>query len=486
MKKKLDLFNFFYSLGAVIILLGVIAKLLEWEGQDILMTVGLSMEIFIFALSAVKFVPKNDIVQDDINDMPSTFPPMDQPNTGTYINIQNGADPNLSQADINLNNYKSYLDTTDTFSIDLNVDQFGNLNLLSNLSQLDKIVALSQVKDLLYHPDWYQLNTDDYNKLIVLVKNIFGMRMPNFEFLPILIQTPVKLPIPDFESYTILDPVELTVGEIEILCKAFALVNDYNFLDHFVFQEVEESFYLRMKHENEIQIFGGEQEDCIAHIKNYLEVDFVISPNIKAIKDLVFLYDIGLLEELIHVSNYENLEEFISLTNIVASSTDKIRAKLFQKNTPFIYKNDDVLSLQYLQCYVQIGLSFEDIQKGRQIFKDSVLFINNSGNQFVLNDVVNYHNEAIYFGINNEYTILLNDLFQPEQLKHIKFINLVIEQLIGTRIAAKASLDELFGLQMNDFKLEIHNKLNDYLTQSKIAPNGSQLAFILLYKQYNS
>jgi hypothetical protein len=61
MKKKLDLFNFFYSLGAVIILLGVIAKLLEWEGQDILMTVGLSMEIFIFALSAVKFVPKNDI-----------------------------------------------------------------------------------------------------------------------------------------------------------------------------------------------------------------------------------------------------------------------------------------------------------------------------------------------------------------------------------------------------------------------------------------
>ena len=79
MKKKLDLFNFFYSLGAVIILLGVIAKLLEWEGQDILMTVGLSMEIFIFALSAIKFVPKNDIVQDDINDMPSTFPPMDQP-----------------------------------------------------------------------------------------------------------------------------------------------------------------------------------------------------------------------------------------------------------------------------------------------------------------------------------------------------------------------------------------------------------------------
>jgi hypothetical protein len=486
MKKKLDLFNFFYSLGAVIILLGVIAKLLEWEGQDILMTVGLSMEIFIFALSAVKFVPKNDIVQDNINDMPTNFPPMDQPNTGTYINIQNGVDPNLSQADINLNNYKSYLNTTDTFSIDLNVDQFGNLNLLSNLSQLDKIVALSQVKDLLYHPDWYQLNTDDYNKLIVLVKNIFGMRMPNFEFLPILIQTPVKLPVPDFESYTILDPVELTVGEIEILCKAFALVNDYNFLDHFVFQEVEESFYLRMKHENEIQIFGGEQEDCITHIKRYLEVDFVISPNIKAIKDLVFLYDIGLLEELILVSTYENKDEFISLTNIVSASNDKIRTKHFQKNAPFLFLNNDEVSLQYLLCYIQLALSFDDKTKGRQLFEDIISFKNDFGDTFVINDIINYNNDAIYFGINNEYTILLKDLFSLQQLKNLNYINLVIEQVLSAGGTSKAHLDELFGLQINDFKTEIHNKLNDYLAKAKMTPNGSQLAFILLYKQYNS
>jgi hypothetical protein len=486
MKKKLDLFNFFYSLGAVIILLGVIAKLLEWEGQDILMTVGLSMEICIFALSAIKFVPKMEPTEDDYSDLHPPNSSMDQSNTGTFINIQNGIDQNLSQADINLNNYKSYLDTTDSFSIDLNIGQFANLNVLSNLSQLDKIIALSQVKDLLYHPDWYQLNTDDYNKLIVLVKNIFGLRMPNFEFLPILIQTPVKIPAPDFDHFSILEPIELTEGEIEILCKAFALVNNYIFLDHFVFQEIENSYYLRMKYEKEIQIYGGEQNDCIQHIQKFLEVDFVISPNVKAIKDLVFLYDIGLVEELINVSNYENIDEFVSLTNIVASSNDKIRAKLFQKNTPLIYKNDDTINLKYLQCYVQLGLSFDDITKGRQLFKELIVYINNFGNRFVLNDVINYHNEAIYFGINNEYTILLNDLFQPEQLKHIKFINLVIEQLIGTGIAPKATLDELFGLQMNDFKLEIHNKLNDYLNQTKISPNGSQLAFILLYKQYNS
>ena len=486
MKKKLDLFNFFYSLGAVIILLGVIAKLLEWEGQDVLMTVGLSMEIFIFALSAIKFNPLNKDAKEGINDNHTPISSMDQPQTGTFINIQNGMDQNLSQADINLNNYKSYLDTTDSFSIDLNVDQFANLNVLSNLSQIDKIIALSMVKDLLYHPDWYQLNTDDYNKLIVLVKNIFGLRMPNFEFLPILIQTPVKIPTPDFDSFSIIEPIELTPGEIEILCKAFALVNNYNFLDHFVFQEIDNSFYLRMKFENEIQIYGGEHQSCIDHIQKYLEFDFIISPHIKSIKDLVFLYDIGLIEELINVTNYKNIEEFISLTQIVAFTNDKIRAKLFQKFTPFLYHKDHSISLQYLKCYVQLGLSFEDVLKGRFIFKNSVFYINDLGNQFGLMDVINYHNEAIYFGINNEYTLLLNDLFQPEQLQHIKFIHLVIDQIIGTEPISKATLDELFGLQMNDFKLEIYNKLNDYLTQSKVAPNGSQLAFILLYKQYNS
>lgn len=486
MKKKLDLFNFFYSLGAVIILLGVIAKLLEWEGQDVLMTIGLSMEICIFALSAIKFVPQKEALKDKINEDDDSISTFDPPISGTYINIQNSLDTNLSQADINLNNYKSYLATTDSFSIDLNIDQFANLNVLSNLSQLDKIIALSQVKDLLYHPDWYQLNTDDYNKLIVLVKNIFGLRMPNFEFLPILIQTPVKLPLPEFESFTILNPIELTVGEVEVLCRAFALVNNYNFLDHFVFQEIENSFYLRMKNDDEIQIYGGEQEDCIHHIKKYLEVDFVISPNIKSIKDLVFLYDIGLLEELIHVANHENLDEHISLTNLVINSNDKTRIKLFQKKSAFLFYLNDEKCVQYLNTYIQLALSFEDVAKGRLLFEEMISFQDESEVQFVLGDIINYNNDSIYFGANNEYTILLNDLFLPQQLTHLSFINNIIDQLLINQDFNKPQLLELFGLQMNDFKKEIHLKLNNYLAKSKQTPNGSQLAFILLYKQYNS
>jgi len=55
-KKKLDIFNLFYSGAAVVILIGVIAKLLEWPAQDLLITAGLTIEAIVFGVSAIKFV----------------------------------------------------------------------------------------------------------------------------------------------------------------------------------------------------------------------------------------------------------------------------------------------------------------------------------------------------------------------------------------------------------------------------------------------
>ena len=54
--KKLDIFNLFYSGAAVVILIGVIAKLLEWPAQDLLITGGLAIEAVVFGVSAIKFV----------------------------------------------------------------------------------------------------------------------------------------------------------------------------------------------------------------------------------------------------------------------------------------------------------------------------------------------------------------------------------------------------------------------------------------------
>ena len=60
--KKLDIFNLFYSGAAVVILIGVIAKLLEWPAQDLLITGGLAIEAVVFGVSAIKFV---EVKKDD-------------------------------------------------------------------------------------------------------------------------------------------------------------------------------------------------------------------------------------------------------------------------------------------------------------------------------------------------------------------------------------------------------------------------------------
>ncbi len=52
--KKIDVQNFFYSIGAVIILLGVIAKFLEWRSQEILLLTGLATEAFVFIISSIQ------------------------------------------------------------------------------------------------------------------------------------------------------------------------------------------------------------------------------------------------------------------------------------------------------------------------------------------------------------------------------------------------------------------------------------------------
>jgi gliding motility-associated protein GldL len=52
--KSVDRMNFFYSIGAVIILIGVIAKFLEWKYQDALLLAGLSVEALVFTFSSIQ------------------------------------------------------------------------------------------------------------------------------------------------------------------------------------------------------------------------------------------------------------------------------------------------------------------------------------------------------------------------------------------------------------------------------------------------
>jgi phenylpyruvate tautomerase PptA (4-oxalocrotonate tautomerase family) len=101
-KKKLDIFNLFYSGAAVVILIGVIAKLLEWPAQDLLITLGLTIEAIVFGVSAVKFVEvqvKRQVATEEtlaklaegISAISDTMGSAGDDNSSTYVNIQTGA-----------------------------------------------------------------------------------------------------------------------------------------------------------------------------------------------------------------------------------------------------------------------------------------------------------------------------------------------------------------------------------------------------------
>ena len=101
-KKKLDIFNLFYSGAAVVILIGVIAKLLEWPAQDLLITTGLAIEAIVFGVSAIKFVEvqvKSQVatektlakLAEGISAISDTMGSAGDDNSSTYVNIQTGA-----------------------------------------------------------------------------------------------------------------------------------------------------------------------------------------------------------------------------------------------------------------------------------------------------------------------------------------------------------------------------------------------------------
>ena len=146
-KKKLDIFNLFYSGAAVVILIGVIAKLLEWPAQDILITLGLTIEAIVFGVSAVKFVEvqiKREVASEEtlaklaegITAISGSMAAGDD-NSSTYVNIQTGAFEGTG-APIPADSVRVGGSSADQ-GFDLSAYRTDNINLPRNESKLDKL-----------------------------------------------------------------------------------------------------------------------------------------------------------------------------------------------------------------------------------------------------------------------------------------------------------------------------------------------------------
>lgn len=534
-KKKLDIFNLFYSGAAVVILIGVIAKLLEWPAQDLLITLGLSIEAVVFGVSAIKYVEveeKQDIateatlakVADGLGNLASSASAFAGNGGGdTFVNIQTGAsETSVPVAPTSGNHLKvastSYPETTTKLAIDIQAPSVAtqahqtdattasilessgkatvsftppsqapsvSTNASNTLWQLEQLDILSLSKDLFYQPDWIKLSTEEYNHISNLFKKLFNKKIPTKESLPFLAQFPVKIPIPEITELSLTGATNLQVQDVEVLCKAFEIIKVTNLFEHFIIEMVGQEIVIREKQSKETIVYGGEEEAIIGHCQTFYKNELKISPNVECLKPIIKLKDQYLVDYLIQKVNIKDEAEFISLSESLVTKQDETKKKLFNKFKKVKYNTQNDAGYVYLKTLTKLASTFTD-QSLAQDLLTSILEIQvNDGLTITIADVVNSYADTIYFGPKNEYSVVLKDIFVNGELENLNYFNHLIEKLAADNVANKSRLTELFNLKEQDSKKEIFNKLNYHLAKTNTVAGGAQLAFILLYKQYS-
>jgi hypothetical protein len=275
------------------------------------------------------------------------------------------------------------------------------------------------------------------------------------------------------------------MNEVELLCKAFEVINYNSFLDHFIFEQNDETITVRPKKSHETQIFGGEEQVILNHIQQFYAKDFIVSPNLDCIADLIKLKGRVLVEQLTQKVSIKSEDEFISLNQILLTQPDDLKKKLFNKVKKLKYNLSTAAGYSYLKTMVQSTISFRENGVGQELFKNVLEIQVDDSTSISLDDVVNYYADTIYFGPKNEYSVVLSELFVKGELNNLNYVHSIIDKLVADNVASKTKLLEVFNLKEQDSKKDVFNKLNYHLNKTNVAPSGAQLAFILLYKQYS-
>ena len=520
-KKKLDIFNLFYSGAAVVILIGVIAKLLEWPAQDLLITGGLAIEAVVFGVSAIKFVEveaKQEVateatlskVAEGLGNLASNASALGGNGAGdTYVNIQTGnTEVPIPDAPSSGNSLKiasstypeTYPRTSTKLEIDIKAPEeiqkvtptyINSLmpatspNASNTLWQLEQLDILSLSKDLFYQPEWNRLSTEEYNQISTLFRTLFNKKVPTKESLPFLAQFPVKIPVPEIAQLELSGASNLEAQDVELICKAFEIIKVTNLFEYFILEMAGPNIVIRAKQPKEKIIFGGEEDSILAHCNTFYTNELITSPSMDCLKSIIKLKDQFLVDYLIQKVDIKNEAEFISLSEALTSKQDDTKKKLFNKFKKIKYNTLTDAGYVYLKTLTKLGATFAD-QTIAQELLNSIIELQVDDNLTITNaDVVNSYADTIYFGPKNEYSVILKDIFLNGELDNLNYFIHLIEKLATDGVAHKSKLLELFNLKEHDSKKEVFNKLNYHLAKTNTVAGGAQLAFILLYKQYS-
>jgi len=460
--RKLDIFNLFYSSAAVVILIGVIAKLLEWPAQDILITVGLGIEAIVFAVSAIRFI---EIKKD--NEM------------ATEVTLLKMAESLALMAEglAYLSNGKSVA------QIHNNTDYFDNGSQSQNYAEnatnlIEKMDMLKLTKDMFYHPSWVSFKEEEYIKLTHLFKHLFDKKLPSKDALSHL----NKFPVAFIDILHINTDKKIPSNDLEILWKSLIMAEANYFFEKIVLEETTSEVIIRPKNDSEIQIFGGESPDVLAHVKKFRNSNLIISPATPFLQDTIDLKEDHLIEYIIEHSDITNEQEVESISKIISQKSDETKTLFWNRFSKVIYDAKSGDGYMVLKAIVISAINFKNLANGSKLLLNKLEIITNSNNIINRNDVINFPDEDIYFGNDNEFHIKLSELFFNGELGNRKYFDNIIEKLSLDEISTKALLYQLFNLINNDSIEDLLRILKYQLAKTNSSAKGEQLTFVLLCK----
>jgi hypothetical protein len=466
--KKLDIFNLFYSGAAVVILIGVIAKLLEWPMQDLLITGGLAIEALVFAVSSIKFV---DVVQE--SSIGATEATLSKVADGlgsltagaTVAGTTTGTGSSAGNAN---------------FGADFNTPTYTD----SSWQLLEQMDVLTLTKDMFYHPSWVNLKSEEYTQLTELFKTLFNKKLPSKDALPFLIKFPVAFPISDFDGLQLTTAHTITTSEVEVLYKALHIANATYLFEKAVIEETGKGVVIRPRKENEIQIFGGEAAAVVAHAQKFFAAHLIISPVQYFLQDTIGLKEEALTQYFIDNANIADEGQVVSLADLLSNKLDAAKNQLWDKLDTVTYDVKTGAGYLVLKAFVASASSFQNKAEGSNVLLQKVAI--KSANNISINrlDVVNCSSETVYFGKDNEYNVKLAELFTNGELQNKGHFDALIAKLSEDKVATVAELNHLFKLSTEDTASDLLASLNHHLAKTNTSASGAQLSFVLLCKVF--
>lgn len=459
--KKLDIFNLFYSGAAVVILIGVIAKLLEWPMQDILITGGLAIEALVFAVSSIKFI---DVVEE--TSIGAT--------EATLSKVADGLGSLTAGASF------TGTGTSNSATADFNTPTYAN----SSWKLLEQMDVLTLTKDMFYHPSWVNLKSDEYTHLTQLFKNLFNKKLPSKEALPFLIKFPVTLPTSDIDGLQLTTAHTITTNEVEVLWKALKIAEATYLFNKAVIEETGKGIVIRPRKENEIQIFGGEAVTVLAHAKKFFAAQLIVSPAQYYLQDTIGLKEEALTQFFIDHANVADEAQAVSLADLLTSKADDVKQMFWNKLDTVTYDVKTGAGYLVLKALVASAVSFQNKADGSSLLLNKVKIKTEKAGSITRLDVVNCGSETVYFGKDNEYSVTLAEIFTNGELQYKGHFDALIAKLSEDKVATAAELNHLFKLTTEDTASDLLKSLNHHLSKTNSTATGAQLSFVLLCKVF--